>query len=241
MDAAELAGATGLVGVAFYLGSYAALQAGLIRGSGYLYAVLNLIAAALVLVSLTAEFNLSSAIIQISWILISVVGMARVYILTQALRFTAEETELIERRLATLPRLAARRLLNGGGWRVGSKGHVLTTEGQPVVALSYIASGAAQVLVGGRAIATLGPGEFVGEMACIKQGPASATVRLTQDTTYFEIRSAELSRQIRRDPDLGPHLEFSFAGNIRAKLRQTNALLRQALERESAAADQVTD
>ena len=53
----------GIAGVAFYLGSYFALQAGFIRGSGYLYAVLNLAASSLVLVSLFNSFNVLSDLV----------------------------------------------------------------------------------------------------------------------------------------------------------------------------------
>lgn len=67
----------GYFGVAFYLISYTCLQLGLIRGSGYAYALMNLTAASLVLVSLTVKFNLASSIIQIMWIVISAFGIAR--------------------------------------------------------------------------------------------------------------------------------------------------------------------
>lgn len=73
----------GFLGIAFYLGSYAALQLGYLNGQGGLYAVLNLIAASSVLISLTAAFNLSSAVIQIFWIFISIIGLIRIYLLTR--------------------------------------------------------------------------------------------------------------------------------------------------------------
>ncbi|MEX0369308.1 MAG: hypothetical protein AB3N09_01665, partial [Tateyamaria sp.] len=67
----------GFAGVAFYLGSYALLQLGVVRGNGYPYALMNLAGASLVLVSLVTGWNLFSAIIQISWITLSIVGIAR--------------------------------------------------------------------------------------------------------------------------------------------------------------------
>lgn len=53
----------GFVGLAAYLGSYAALQLGFLNGQGYPYALLNTLAAACVLLSLIEAFNLSSALI----------------------------------------------------------------------------------------------------------------------------------------------------------------------------------
>lgn len=52
------------------------LQLGLVDGNGIRYSIAKVIAAALVLVSLTDEFNLASALIQVIWIVIGVSGLA---------------------------------------------------------------------------------------------------------------------------------------------------------------------
>lgn len=66
----------GLAGVAGYVTSYLMLQLGFLDGNGARYSVANVLAAALVLVSLTDEFNLASALIQVIWIVIGVSGLA---------------------------------------------------------------------------------------------------------------------------------------------------------------------
>lgn len=65
----------GLFGFFFYMASFAALQLKLLDGQGLTYSLLNVLAASLVLVSLVAEFNLASALIQVSWIVIGFVGI----------------------------------------------------------------------------------------------------------------------------------------------------------------------
>ncbi len=67
----------GLAGVAFYLGSYAALQLDIIDGKGFTYPVLNFLAASCVLFSLFENFNMPSLLIQISWIAISLYGISK--------------------------------------------------------------------------------------------------------------------------------------------------------------------
>lgn len=67
----------GLLGVVFYLGSYAALQFEIIDGRKVVYPLLNFLAASFVLVSLFENFNLPSLLIQISWIAISLYGISR--------------------------------------------------------------------------------------------------------------------------------------------------------------------
>ena len=69
--------AIGLLGFAVYVLAFAALQFELLDGNGRVYAWANVMAASFVLVSLVEAFNLASALIQISWIIIGYVGIVR--------------------------------------------------------------------------------------------------------------------------------------------------------------------
>ncbi len=73
----EVYQAIGVAGFVLYMLSYFLLQIGKIEGSGNIYILMNLTAASFVLVSLVHNFNLASALIQISWILISLIGLIR--------------------------------------------------------------------------------------------------------------------------------------------------------------------
>ncbi len=77
IDNAGLYDLVGLAGVLLYVGSYGALQLGRLDGNSISYCVLNGFAAALVLISLYKNFNLASALIQVVWITVSVVGVYR--------------------------------------------------------------------------------------------------------------------------------------------------------------------
>lgn len=72
MDIYTLAG---VAGFGIYVAAYALLQFGVFSGNSFAYTVSNTLAAALVLVSLIADFNLAAALIQVTWIAIGVVGM----------------------------------------------------------------------------------------------------------------------------------------------------------------------
>ncbi|HZH43271.1 MAG TPA: hypothetical protein VEY50_04235 [Lysobacter sp.] len=67
----------GLAGVGLMLLAYFGLQAGRVRSDGLDYQLANLIGAALVLVSLLVEFNLSAFVIETAWVLISLYGIVR--------------------------------------------------------------------------------------------------------------------------------------------------------------------
>lgn len=68
---------SGLSGFCLYVAIYGGLQLGKIDGNSMRYTLLNAAAASLVLIGLWQNFNLASALIQIMWISISVVGIYR--------------------------------------------------------------------------------------------------------------------------------------------------------------------
>jgi CRP/FNR family transcriptional regulator, cyclic AMP receptor protein len=60
-------------------------------------------------------------------------------------------------------------------------GVVIAREGEPGVGLFVIVDGTAEVTIGGSKKATLGPGDFFGEIALLDGGPRTATVTATSD------------------------------------------------------------
>jgi len=70
----------GNLGVVMIVGSYFLVQVGKMSGTGLPYTSLNGLGAALIMVSLYYNFNLSAFIIEFFWILISVIGMVRIFL-----------------------------------------------------------------------------------------------------------------------------------------------------------------
>src|SRR5699024_1294633 len=120
------------------------------------------------------QFNLPSMIVQVSWISVSIIGIVRIFLLTHAIRFSTQETELLERKLPTLSTISARRFLNLGRWIDGEAGHVLMREGERYGALVYLATGSAQAYVQRRLVGTIECGNFIGEMTVLHDTPATA-------------------------------------------------------------------
>lgn len=65
----------GVAGFFAYISAFASVQIGQMDGNGIAYSLLNILAATLVGIGLLAEFNLSSALIQGSWIIIGLTGL----------------------------------------------------------------------------------------------------------------------------------------------------------------------
>ena len=66
----------GVVGFLLYLLSFGSVQLGWLDVNSLAYSLANILAASLVAISLTVDFNLSAALIQGSWIILGVAGLA---------------------------------------------------------------------------------------------------------------------------------------------------------------------
>ena len=213
-------GMIGIIGVGFYLGSYALLQTGFLRGSGLAYTILNLIAASCVAISLIDAFNLSSLVIQMSWIMISMVGLTRIYLFRYMHRFSLDDRKFGDAALPELDDLELQRFLKVGHWQTLPAGTILTVQNNPINALVYLASGEAEVERDGEIIATMNQARFIGEVTCMTGDGATATVRLTQESRILKMPVAEFRRFILRRPVIREHLEVAFARDLRRKLSE---------------------
>jgi CRP/FNR family cyclic AMP-dependent transcriptional regulator len=76
----------------------------------------------------------------------------------------------------------------------------LTAEGDSGDEFFVVVSGGVKVTKNGRKVAALGPGECFGEMSLLDDGPRSATVVTTQDTTLLAIHRGDFDRHIMSSP-----------------------------------------
>ena len=69
----------GNVGVVVLIVTYLMLQLNKLRSDGLAYSLLNAIGASLIVVSLLYDFNLSALLMEVFWVLISLVGIYRYF------------------------------------------------------------------------------------------------------------------------------------------------------------------
>lgn len=213
----------GFAGFALYVGAYAALQLGYLRGRGYAYPLLNAGAASLVLISLVfGSWNTASALIQTSFILISIVGISRTYLLNRTIDFEPSEEEMINSIVPGLEKIEAQQLLRLGRWIDGKDRTVLTQEGLPISDLIWVQSGSVAVHVGGQRVARVGEGSVLGEATCLTGAPATATVLIDGSARYFAIPSNKLRALAEANPVILSRLQDSFSRHLREKLYESN-------------------
>lgn len=215
--------AIGIFGVLTYIVAYFALQIGVMRGQGILYPALNLLAASLVLYSLQTNFNLASALIQVSFISISVIGILRNWLGSYLLRLNEDEREFIASKFLYLKGHRARLLLSTGSWRKIPAGTALTSEGVVSKNVFYIARGSVNVFSGGKLLNQNGAGIFIGEISCLSASPSTATTMVSEDAYVFCICCEKLRKLVTRNADLRLIVEASFSRDTRQKVLEKNA------------------
>ncbi|MDQ2983401.1 MAG: cyclic nucleotide-binding domain-containing protein [Actinomycetota bacterium] len=82
------------------------------------------------------------------------------------------------------------------------EGKELTHEGDLGREFFVIVDGTADVRVGGEKVQTLGPGDFLGEIALVEHTPRTATVVATSPIQVLVIRDQEFRGLLEKHPDL---------------------------------------
>jgi CRP-like cAMP-binding protein len=216
--------AIGVLGLILYLGSYLALQLGLIRGDDWVFPSFILAASLSMIVSLTARFNPYSMLVEVSWAVISVIGLIRLYIIHRY-SFSDEEQAAAKRLGPGLAKDRVRKLLSLGNWSDARPGHVLTREGQPVTHFVYVASGVCRIQIDGTNVASIGTGGLIGEMTYHTGQPATATVIVDAASRILAFERDALESFLDRNEDIRAALEQSVAGDLRQKLAATTQTL----------------
>jgi CRP/FNR family transcriptional regulator len=96
------------------------------------------------------------------------------------------------------------------------EGAEITREGEPGVGFFVITEGAASVSIAGEQRASLGAGDFFGEMALIDEGPRSATVIAATDLSCLALSPWEFKPFIEEHPTVAWTLLQTLARRLRA-------------------------
>jgi CRP-like cAMP-binding protein len=133
------------------------------------------------------------------------------------------DTDIVQR-LRSVPLFAAfsekqiRRIAEAGKQVKLPEGRVVAREDQSGEGFHVILEGRVSVNVHGEERATLGPGQFFGEMSLIDGKPRSATVTVIEPTTTFSITSWEF-HPLLDDAGFTKGLLAELAARIRASER----------------------
>jgi CRP/FNR family transcriptional regulator len=102
-------------------------------------------------------------------------------------------------------------------------GSVVAKEGEPGIGLFLILEGTADVSVGGRKKATLGPGDFFGEIALLDGGPRTATVTATSDLRLYGLTEWVFRGVLKEHPAIAVKLLQAMAARLRDATKEVTA------------------
>lgn len=95
-------------------------------------------------------------------------------------------------------------------------GRVLAREGSRGQQLSLIVEGAAEVEKNGKRLATLGPGDVVGEMSLIDRAAGTATVTTTEPSVLLVMHSQDFSQMLEQSPAFARKVMSALVQRLRA-------------------------
>ena len=102
-------------------------------------------------------------------------------------------------------------------------GTVIAREGDPGVGLFILLDGTAEVSIGGRKKATLGPGEFFGEIALLDGGPRTATVMAKTDVNMLWLTEWVFRGLMSEHPTIALKTLQQMAGRLRVATKAATA------------------
>jgi len=94
-------------------------------------------------------------------------------------------------------------------------GRDLVLEGDHGRHLYVIVDGSTQVIRGGRKVATLGPGDFFGELALISGAPRTATVTTETETTVMVLDPRRFDVVMDEEPKVAKAVMATMADRLR--------------------------
>jgi hypothetical protein len=156
------------------------------------------------------------------FIAINLIHLARLTRERMRLRLASDDRDLLRTLFEGLDDAQIGMLLNSASWHHVPVGEQLTVEGAPVPALMLIAAGQVSVEVGNHIIARMGPGCFIGEMAFLTGGTASATVTVTHPTRVMKIEQTRLKTLLVIDSQIAAVLHRLLGADLAQKLRSLN-------------------
>ncbi|HRE47020.1 MAG TPA: cyclic nucleotide-binding domain-containing protein [Aggregatilineales bacterium] len=125
-------------------------------------------------------------------------------------------------------------------------GAVLIKEGSRLTELHIVLSGVLAISAQGRALATLGAGEMLGEVSFVDSRPTSATVTVVNKSRVLSIPIPDLHSKLGSDPEFSSRFYRALAVFLAYRLRDSTVMLGYSsgqgpIDRTKDASDELDD
>jgi hypothetical protein len=168
----------------------------------------------------------------IGWDLIFIlINLYQLYRLVKdrlALRLPEGDRELLRSVLTGLDDSQIARLLSAGAFHDLANGTTLAMENEALKTMSFICSGRARVMIGGREVSRLEKGSFVGEVALLTDKPATATVIAEDDMRALAFDGNVLRQFFHKETEVAGLIYQLLGRELANKIKVSNTLLATA-------------
>ena len=113
-----------------------------------------------------------------------------------------------------------RNLMKIGKWHKSEDATVLTSEGEALNKLYYVLSGKILIAKANRAL-EVSPKLFIGELAFLRQRPATATVTVSADGDYVSWDHDDLEKLFQRNEDLRTAMKLLMGRDVAEKMAKS--------------------
>ena len=103
------------------------------------------------------------------------------------------------------------------------EGHVIAREGDTGLGFFLITEGTADVSIGGKSRASLGPGDFFGEISLLDRGPRTATVTASSPVTMLALTAWVFRGLVDQHPTIAMNMLRVVAQRLRNASKSDNS------------------
>ncbi|MCS6988300.1 MAG: popeye domain-containing protein [Chloroherpetonaceae bacterium] len=136
----------------------------------------------------------------------------------RGIEFSEEEKEIYQMIFKSFSPLEFAKLMRLAKWLSVEEGATLITERKETKFVHLIYNGEVSVSIGGKEVARLKDGAFVGEMSFITGNLPSATVKTTKPTRLVAWSKDELRELLRRNPAMESTVHAALSADLSRKL-----------------------
>lgn len=192
--------------------------------------LLRILAVASGLVAILYMYLISGPFVVLSWnIALLGLNMWRIISLLRERRgvsFTDEELELYQTIFSAFAPVEFMKLMRIGSWKTEEPGAILAEEDQPIDEVLVIYNGNVAIEKGGKEVAQLRDGTWIGEMSYLQGGNASATVKVLRTTQYVGWNKDDLTNLMKRNPTMDVAMKSVLSADLINKLSQDSKSVR---------------
>lgn len=155
---------------------------------------------------------------QVAFLAINLIQIAILVHERRPVQLTDVQKQLHEGPLKTLTPRQVQRFTDKAQWTTIQPGEKLLTENTHLEYLILLLSGRAKVFAGGKEIASLGRGQFAGEMSFLTGGKTSAEVIAVEPVLIAKWPEKYVTDLMQKDHELGTALQAALGTDLVQKL-----------------------